>query len=454
VRQVTGLLGVGFAGVAVVSDDGRLGEGVYAELDGREPGWWRDVRLDLRNEPSGIANAVFDAAPVAVYDLASSPLVSPRLAKLVGARSGAWIPMIAEERVIGVLVVASTDAKRAFSSDELALLQAVAAEGALALERVRSAAALSDALGREQKVAAITRRIRGELDPDGVVGVAREELQRALQLVRSEIVLGAASDGGTPIIAHGERIGALFVERAAPLDAGEMFLVDTVADEIGASLQTAGLLVENQRRLEQQAALLRTAQVVTSELDLDGVLTLLVEEVTKLLDADAADCYLLDHERGVLRCAAVHGFTQDLVGFEFTSANGIAEPVPNPAYADFSRALVAPMVWAGETRGVLGTRSARRDTQVFRGGPRDARGVRVARLACSPQRGELCGLFSPGADPARLLPDRDAARRAGLIGGDLRRSRAGCRGSAGRRLCSGAREGRARLAARRRSCAA
>jgi len=66
VRQVTGLLGVGFAGVAVVSDDGRLGEGVYAELDGREPGWWRDVRLDLRNEPSGIANAVFDAAPVAM----------------------------------------------------------------------------------------------------------------------------------------------------------------------------------------------------------------------------------------------------------------------------------------------------------------------------------------------------------------------------------------------------
>jgi len=90
------------------------------------------------------------------------------------------------------------------------------------------------------------------------------------------------------LVAHGERIGALFVERAAPLDAGEMFLVDTVADEIGASLQTAGLLVENQRRLEQQAALLRTAQVVTSELDLDGVLTLLVEEVTKLLDADAA----------------------------------------------------------------------------------------------------------------------------------------------------------------------
>ncbi len=373
VRQVSGLLDVGFAGVAIVSDDGLLAEGVYAELDGREAEWWRDVRVDLRNEPSGIASAVFDAAPVTVYDIASSPLVSPRLVKLVGAHSGAWIPLLAEERVIGVLAVVSTDAKRAFSSDELTVLQAVAAEAALALERVRSAAALSEALDREQTVAIITRRIRGELDPDGVVGVAREELQRALQLDRVEIVIGAASEDGTPIVAQGERIGALVVERAESLDAGEMFLVGTVANEIGASLQTAWLLAENQRRLEQQGALLHAAQVVTSELDLDSVLKLLVEEVTKLLDADAADCYLLDRERGVLRCAAVHGFTPDLVGFEFMPAQGvsgtalrevrpvasedygaIAEPVPHPAYADFSRALVAPMVWAGETRGVLG----------------------------------------------------------------------------------------------------
>src|SRR4029077_19400677 len=138
------------------------------------------------------------------------------------------------------------------------------------------------------------------------------------------------ANGGTPIVAYGEPIGALFVERAAPLDEGEAFLVDLVAGEIGASLQTASLIAENRRRLEQQAALLRAAQVVTSELDLDSVLKLLVEEVTKLLDADAADCYLLDHERGVLHCAAVHGFSQDLVGFEFKPEHGIAEQVPNP----------------------------------------------------------------------------------------------------------------------------
>jgi PAS domain S-box-containing protein len=373
VRQVTELLGVGFAGVVVVSDDGRLGEGVYAELAGREAPWWRKADVDLRNEPSGIASAVFDAAPVTVYDVMSSTLVSPRLVELVGAQSGAWIPMIAEERVIGVLAVASIDVKRAFSAEDLTLLRAVTAEAALALERLRSSTALSDALGREQTVSAITLRIRAELDPEGVIDVACAELAHVLRLDRTEIILSSATGYGTAILAHGEQIGILIAERARPLDAGETFLVNTVADEVGASLQTAWLLAENQRRLEQQTALLQAAQVVTSELDVESVLKLLVEQVTKLLGADAADCYLLDRERGILRCAAVHGFDQDLVGFEFEPTHGIAgvalhetRPVtsdsddtdvvrvPHPAYSEFARALVAPMVWAGETRGVLG----------------------------------------------------------------------------------------------------
>jgi PAS domain S-box-containing protein len=359
VREVTTLLGVGFAGVAVVTEDRDEALGVYAELDGAAADWWAEARVDLRNEPSGIASAFFDAAPVTVYDVASSPLVSTRLAQQVRAQSGAWIPMIAEERVIGVLAVASTQAKRAFAADELALLQAIASEAALALDRMRSAAALSDALEREQRIADIVRRIRAEVDPEAVVRVAQEELRRALRLNDVKIEVGEEAD--------------VTVARDAPFTVGEQFLIDTVGHEIGSALQTARLLSENERRLEQQAALLHAAQVVTSELELDIVLQRLVEEVTKLLGADAADCYLLDHERGVLRCAAVHGFDPALVGFEFTPELGVAgaalgrsapvaaddygtieAPVPNEAYLGFSRALVAPMVWAGETRGVLG----------------------------------------------------------------------------------------------------
>jgi PAS domain S-box-containing protein len=371
VRQVIELIGVGFAGVAVVSEDGLEATGLYAELGDEPSPAWGEMRVDLRNEPSGIASAVFDAAPVSVFDVASSSLVNPRLAEQVGARSGVWVPLIAEERVIAVLAVASTDRKRSFSSAELALMQAIAGEAALALGRLRSAAALSDALGREQTIARIVHAIRAELDPAAVVRVAQDELRRALALDVVEIVPGEDGDGASAL--RDDQVGRLRVERVAPLSAGEELVVDTVAREVGAALRTARLVAENRRRLEQQDALLHAAQVVTSELELEVVLERLVEEVTKLLRADAADCYLLDDERGVLRCAAVHGFDTSLVGFEFAPERGsagvalrrggpvsddeyatIPEPVPHDAYRGFSRALVAPMVWAGETRGVLG----------------------------------------------------------------------------------------------------
>jgi PAS domain S-box-containing protein len=355
VRHVTEFLGVGFAGVVAVDEDGSSASGVYAELGGEPAAWWPEVSVDLRNEPSGIASAVFDAAPVTVYDIASSPHVSQRLATAVGgAQSGAWIPMIADERVVGVLVAAATESKRAFTAEELSLLQGIASEAALALERLRSAAALSDALEREQLIALVVGRIRAQLNPDGVVAVARDELMQALRL--EDVTL----DGSTVTVGR-------------DLSQGEQFLVDTVERELDSALRTAGLLSENAVRLEQQTALLHAAQVVTSELEIGAVLQRLVEEVTKLFRADAADCYLLDRDRGVLRCAAVYGFDESLVGFEFTPERGvagaaltqaravaaddyeaIAAPVPSPAYEGFARALVAPMVWAGEMRGVLG----------------------------------------------------------------------------------------------------
>src|SRR6266511_1897918 len=232
VRQVQELLGVDFGGVVLVDEAATTASGLLAELDGREVDWWPKLRLDLHNEPSGTARAVVAAAPLTVYDVKASPFISRRLIERLDAQSGVWVPMIAEERVIGVLTAIETRKKRAFSQEETALLQALAGEAALALDRIRSSDALADALG------------------------------------------------------------------------------------------------ENQRRLEQQEALLHAAQVVTSELELEPVLQRLVEEVTKLLRADAADCYLLDKSRGLLRCAAVHGLDPALIGFEFVPDDSITALAP------------------------------------------------------------------------------------------------------------------------------
>ena len=150
-------------------------------------------------------------------------------------------------------------------------------------------------------------------------------------------------------------------------------LLEAVAAETGLAVRLGRLLDENREQLAQQTALLRAAQVLSGELDLDAVLQRLVDELADLLQADASDCFLFDRERGTLRCAAVHGFEPGLIGFEFGAAQGLAglairegrpligsgygdltDPVPHASYEGFTEAIVAPMRWSDDVQGVLG----------------------------------------------------------------------------------------------------
>ena len=349
-----------------------------------------------------------------------------RLAERSGAKSAVYVPLISEERVPAVLVLATTKAPRVFTGDELSLLQALAAEAALALDRASSADALADALQRERLVASIGRKVRSELDLDDVLRVAveatgvRDRCQPLLpqarrteradadrrrvdrSRVRPDRRRRRPSRGLEPRRArpqdrgrrrHPRGVGAHRSDarrdgdaararqprrprdagprvrqddrdlRAPPPEPGawsdaEIALAEAVARELGIAIHAAQLLHENAQRLEQQTALLKAAQVVTSELRLETVLQRLVDEVTKLLDADAADCYLYDSDNSLLRCAAVHGLDPKLVDFEFLAERSVdarfTEPVPDPAYQGFASAISAQMTWSGERRGVLG----------------------------------------------------------------------------------------------------
>jgi two-component system, OmpR family, phosphate regulon sensor histidine kinase PhoR len=441
--ETVDLLGVEFAALALIGEERREAHGLVARTGGgQDIDWWAEMRIDLVAEPSGIASAYHDAAPVAVYDVEASPLVSRRLAKAAHAKSAAFVPLTVDERVIGVLVAATTSERRAFSPEELRLMQAVAGEAAIALDRTRSAAALDDALARERLVAEISRRVRSVHDLDTVTRVAVTETGRALGASRCFLRLGEPGErlpmraewfaeglspigeeaverlpasnlaarerrtiaiadarespeledpllGGreilerlgsraalaTPVVVFDRMIGVLGLHRPEPKPwtEGDISVAEAVAHEIGLAVHAAGLLEENEQRLGEQSALLKAAQVVTSELELNSVLQRLVDEVASLLRAEAVDCYLLDTERAVLRCAAVHGLQQDMLGFEFPADRGLAgrairrgrsaladdyaqvpESVPHPAYKGFRSAIVAPMRWSGEVKGVLG----------------------------------------------------------------------------------------------------
>ena len=369
--EVSGLIETEFNALALVNPDEDEAVGLLARAGGEDLEWWGEVRLHLHNEPSGIASAFFEAAPVSVYDCDSSPLVNPRLAKSAGAKSAAFVPLIVDERVIGVMVAATTTERRAFGTDELRLMEALASEAAIALDRIRSASALDQALGRERLVAEISRRVRSVHDLDAITRVAVTETGRAIGGSRCFIRLGEAGEampiraewwadglepigdavaglpvsnlavrerrtvaiadvlaapeladpalGGveslthlgsraalaTPVIVFDRMIGVLGLHRPEPSawSSGDVALAEAVAREIGLALHTGRLLDENERRLGEQSALLKAAQTVTSELELETVLQRLVDEVAGLLAAEAVDCFLLDGE-GSGSCAA------------------------------------------------------------------------------------------------------------------------------------------------------
>ncbi len=500
-REVLDLFRVGFAGLALVSDDGREARGLLAIRAGKEWAWWQEMVVDLEREPSGIASAVYEASPLGVYDLASSPRISARLAEAVGAKSAAFVPLVAGEQVIAVLSIATLDELRAFSGEELSLLQALASEAATALDRARSATALSQALERERLVASIGRRLRSHLDLDAILRVAVEDTARALGVARCFVRVGALGEDmpvaaewrepglrpivevtsslpvsnvaardrrtvtianvedaeeladptlgsrealvqlgtraalATPIVVGDRLIGVFAVHRTHPGEwfANDVLLVESVAHEVGLALHVTRLLEENRDRIERQSALLRAAQVLTGELELGTVLERLVDQLADLIGADAADCYLYDSARGVLRCAAVRGLPDDLVGFEFPLGKGLAtpaiadgrpvisadydqlgEPVPHEAYQEFSTAAIAPMRWNDEVQGVLGV--GRRGDRPFDRADGEALEVFAGLASLALQNAET---FAQSSRQARV--QRGFYRIASVLGQSLSR---------------------------------
>jgi PAS domain S-box-containing protein len=497
--EIGSLFGVDFAALSFVSEDGSEASGYLARSHGSDVAWWKDQRVDLVREPSGIASAVRDATGFAVDDIGDSR-VSPRLAAAAGAMSAAYIPLVSADRVIAVISVATTKEQRTFTADELTLMQTLASEATVAFERTRSTLALAEALERERLVMSIGRRLRTELDLRAALLTAVAEAGRALGACRCFVHLDEGGDrsivaewvddgatriaegiesfpisdlaartektvavvdvdaapeladapaaidryheigvkavASTPVRADGPRLGVLSAHRetAGAWTHGELALLEAVAVEVGLALRLGRLIDENRERLGERSALLRAATVVSGELELTAVLQRLVDEVAALLQAEASDCYLYDRERGVLRCAAVHGLDASLIGFEFPIERGLsglaireghaliateygsaADEVPHPAYAGYTDAIVAPMRWSDEARGVLGV--GRHGSRPY--GPRD-RDVLEAFAGLASLALRNAETFSKSTRQARV--QRGFYRIAAVLGQSLSRA--------------------------------
>ncbi len=123
---------------------------------------------------------------------------------------------------------------------------------------------------------------------------------------------------------------------------------------------------------DQLDQLLVTARRVAESLDLDTVLTSIVDAATTLLGADSGDILLWDRERDALRVVAVSNFPPDMLGFEMPFGDGISsraitaqQPMEVDDYGtyehrvraldryEFGSVLCAPLLFRGAAIGAI-----------------------------------------------------------------------------------------------------
>ncbi len=105
----------------------------------------------------------------------------------------------------------------------------------------------------------------------------------------------------------------------------EVILIRTVADQVGVAVTNARLYEEARRRVDELALLNEVGRALTSTLDLDKVLSVIMEEAVGVLQGEAGSVLLLDEASGELVFAASVGPAADrLPGVRLPAGAGIA----------------------------------------------------------------------------------------------------------------------------------
>jgi sugar diacid utilization regulator len=123
--------------------------------------------------------------------------------------------------------------------------------------------------------------------------------------------------------------------------------------------------------------LVDTAKRVSASLELDAVLTAIVEDATTLFGASSGDMLLWERDRGVLRVVAVAEFPPEMVGYEMRFGEGLSSQAirarrtiqvddyaayphraPHLEHYRFGAVLCAPLLFRGAAIGTINVHAA------------------------------------------------------------------------------------------------
>jgi GAF domain-containing protein len=247
---------------------------------------------------------------VGAIHLASSSEHIKAARLLPDTRSEMALPLGSRGRVIGVLVLRSTE-QQAFSQEDIPVLQTMADQIALAIDNAQLYARAQQNL---REVEEIQRRYVREQWADFVAthGVPTYErtqpdvlplgdavLPEVKQaLARREMVLQSSAGNGSeqaalvvPIRLRNEAIGVLGLqgtEEGQRWTESEIGLIEAVADQMALAIENARLLEETQQRADRERIIASITARVRASMDPETILRTAVRELGAALGSDRA----------------------------------------------------------------------------------------------------------------------------------------------------------------------
>jgi signal transduction histidine kinase len=297
------------------------------------------------------------------------------------------LPLIRRGHCIGALTVQSTE-EAAFSKEDITVLQTMADQLALVIENARLYQETVRRLKETEALDAVTTALTRSLDLDqvlqtivdsatrlipantsGVIHLADEaagkwipqatspgiNVQKSMEMSIGEGIAGLVMQekrlinvpnvekdprfltGDTastnkslltaPLLIDGDCIGTLSLnsDQMGAFSADDERLLTTLAAQAAIAVRNARLHQEGRRRVEELIFLNRVGRAITSSLNLEQVLTTVMEETALVLGTEAGSISLLDEESSELVFeAAVGPRSAEMKGLRLPLGQGIA----------------------------------------------------------------------------------------------------------------------------------
>jgi signal transduction histidine kinase len=319
---------------------------------GPAPGKLGHAKYTASDLPAPVRTRVLDhQSALVITDVSANPAWTPLAAGLADPswiRSFAALPLVSHDRLVGIAFFGGPRAGLV-NADGLQLASLVTQFVASA---VRTSLTFNEAQRRANREAIVNRvaqRARASLDPDEVLRTTIEDLGRALNVSRAIAALGSSAEDlrvtqewtapgvnplgigstairttrlavqlgrtaqlrddmsriATPIVIGGKLAGAiaLHAEPSREWSVDDERLIEGIAREVRAAMESARLFQARERENERLLALQRASATVAARSTTREVIDDVLRIASELLSQASASLYLWDKKFGVLRLA-------------------------------------------------------------------------------------------------------------------------------------------------------